>query len=205
MKKLLLSALLLTCMQAQAQTAEQTLKVKLDANPALKASFTQTVTDINGKQIQSGSGTLALSQPNRFYWHLTQPDESLIVADGKDVWIYNPFAEEVSVLGLRDAIAASPITLLVHRDKSTWAKFTIRAKGKCFDILPKAADTGIQQVEVCFDGNTLTRLSLDDTQGNNSVFELSNQQSLTNEDNTLFSFTPPEGVSVDDQRPHDGQ
>ncbi|MCL1072976.1 outer membrane lipoprotein chaperone LolA [Shewanella dokdonensis] len=205
MKKLLLSALLLTCMQVQAQTAEQALKSKLDANPALKASFSQTVTDINGKQIQSGSGTLALSQPNRFYWHLTQPDESLIVADGKDVWIYNPFAEEVSVLGLRDAIAASPITLLVHRDKSTWAKFSIRAVAKCFDIVPKAADTGVQQVEVCFDGNKLTQLSLNDTQGNNSVFVLSEQQPLAQEDKTLFSFTPPEGVSVDDQRPHDGQ
>ncbi|QUN04388.1 outer membrane lipoprotein chaperone LolA [Shewanella yunxiaonensis] len=205
MKILLLSALLLSCMQAYAQTPEQALKAKLDANPAIRADFSQTVTDINGKQIQSGTGTLALAQPNRFYWHLTAPDESLIVADGKDVWIYNPFAEEVSVLGLKDAIAASPITLLVHRDKSTWSKFTISEKDQCFNIIPKTADTGVQQVQVCFNGNKLASLSLDDTQGNKSHFALSAQLPLAKEDNEMFSFTPPDGVSVDDQRPHDGQ
>ena len=58
------------------------LKQKLEELNSLHAEFSQTVTDINGKVIQQGSGTFALSVPNQFYWHLTSPDESLIVADG---------------------------------------------------------------------------------------------------------------------------
>ncbi|MFQ6370947.1 outer membrane lipoprotein chaperone LolA [Shewanella sp. YIC-542] len=205
MKKLLGVLLLLGSLQVQAQSTEQQLQAKLDANGALKAEFAQLVTDINGKKIQSGSGMLALSQPNRFYWHLTQPDESLIVADGKDVWIYNPFAEEVSVLGFSDAIAASPITLLVQRDQATWSQYHITASGDCYTITPKQADSGVQQVEVCFSGNQLTSLSLDDTQGNKSLFTLAKQQPLTAADQGLFTFTPAQGVYVDDQRINHGQ
>ncbi|WP_252345700.1 outer membrane lipoprotein chaperone LolA, partial [Shewanella indica] len=177
------------------------LKAKLDAIAGLKADFQQQVTDINGKLIQQGTGELALAQPNQFYWHLQQPDESVIVADGKDVWIYNPFAEEVSVLALENAIAASPMTLLVRRDEASWARYNITLDKECFQIAPKTEEAGVQQVSVCFNDNTLTQLALKDTQGNLSQFNLSGQQPLTDSDKTLFKFEVPEGVSIDDQRP----
>ncbi|MBO2586682.1 outer membrane lipoprotein chaperone LolA [Shewanella algae] len=177
------------------------LREKLDAIAGLKADFQQQVTDINGKLIQQGSGELALAQPNQFYWHLQQPDESVIVADGKDVWIYNPFAEEVSVLALENAIAASPMTLLVRRDEASWARYHIILDKECFQIAPKTEEAGVQQVSVCFNDNTLTRLALKDTQGNFSQFNLSEQQPLTDSDKRLFQFEVPEGVSIDDQRP----
>ncbi len=167
----------------------------------MKADFQQQVTDINGKLIQQGSGELALAQPNQFYWHLQQPDESVIVADGKDVWIYNPFAEEVSVLALENAIAASPMTLLVRRDEASWARYNITLDKECFEIAPKTEEAGVQQVSVCFNDNTLTQLALKDTQGNLSQFKLSGQKPLTDSDKTLFQFEVPEGVSIDDQRP----
>ncbi|MCE9678487.1 outer membrane lipoprotein chaperone LolA [Shewanella sp. AS1] len=176
------------------------LKQKLAQLDNLKANFSQTVTDINGKTIQQGGGTFALAVPNQFYWHLTQPDESLIVADGSDVWIYNPFAEEVSVMDFNQAIEASPIALLVHRDEQTWDRYQVSAKGDCYQILPKADDTGVTQVEVCFKGQTLTKMQLDDQQGNTSQFILSGQQSLTSKDKQLFQFIVPEGVDIDDQR-----
>ncbi|MEL4398920.1 outer membrane lipoprotein chaperone LolA [Shewanella algae] len=177
------------------------LREKLDAIAGLKADFQQQVTDINGKLIQQGSGELALAQPNRFYWYLQQPDESVIVADGKDVWIYNPFAEEVSVLALENAIAASPMTLLVRRDEASWARYNITLDKECFQIAPKTEEAGVQQVSVCFNDDTLTQLALKDSQGNLSQFKLSGQKSLTDSDKTLFQFKVPEGVSIDDQRP----
>ncbi|KFZ37222.1 membrane protein [Shewanella mangrovi] len=175
------------------------LQAKLDANPAFQAKFQQTVTDANHKVIQSGSGVLALAQPNHFYWHLTQPDESLIVADGKDVWIYNPFAEEASVLTLDQAIATSPMTLLVHRDAASWQQFDISEQDSCFTIAPKTADSGVQQVSVCFNGNQLSEISLNDNQSNISRFSLSEQKPISADD-VIFQFTAPDGVSIDDQR-----
>lgn len=176
------------------------LKQKLVDLDSLKADFSQSVTDINGKLIQQGTGRFALAVPNQFYWHLTAPDESLIVADGTDVWIYNPFAEEVSVLDLNQAIDASPIALLVHRDENTWQQYTVTLSNDCFDISPKDLDSGVAKVEVCFAADNLTSMKLEDRQGNISQFQLSKQQKLTESDRNLFKFAVPEGVDIDDQR-----
>ncbi|MCG9722063.1 outer membrane lipoprotein chaperone LolA [Shewanella sp. Isolate7] len=166
----------------------------------LKANFSQQVTDVNNKVIQQGSGTFALAVPNQFYWHLTQPDESLIVADGRDVWIYNPFAEEVSVLDFNQAIDASPIALLVHRDEVTWQDYRVERQDDCYQIAPKAVDASVTGVEVCFKEKQLEVMKLTDQQGNLSVFNLSAQAPLAEDDAKLFQFTVPEGVDIDDQR-----
>ena len=176
------------------------LKAKLAEISTLKANFTQTVTDINNKEIQKGSGVFALAYPNQFYWHLTEPDESLIVADGRDVWIYNPFAEEVSVMDLNQAINASPIALLVHRDEETWSKYTVTNEEGCFSISPKSIDAGVESVDVCFEGNTLTQMVLQDQQGNVSQFMLSDQTAISDDELSMFKFTVPDDVDIDDQR-----
>ena len=190
---------LLTHFSAQADASEQ-LKVKLAEIDNLKANFSQTVTDINDKVIQTGEGVFALAQPNQFYWHLTAPDESLIVADGTDVWIYNPFNEEVSVMDVNQAISASPIALLVHDDAKTWAQYQVTNTEQCFAISPIDKDAGVSEVEVCFNDTTLTQMVLKDQQGNTSNFLLSEQTTLDKSENNLFKFVVPEDVDIDDQR-----
>lgn len=197
----LVSVLLFSSIAANADDSAA-LKNKLAKINNVKADFSQTVTDLNQKVIQTGKGVLALAFPNRFYWHLTEPDESLIVADGSDVWVYNPFAEEVTVMDVGQAIKASPIALLVHRDAKTWAQYQVKQEGDCFRIKPLNIDSAMSAVEVCFKGEALTEMVLDDKQGNVSQFRLSNQQPLSKSESSLFTFMLPEGVDVDDQRLH---
>ncbi|MGS0682865.1 outer membrane lipoprotein chaperone LolA [Shewanella sp. 125m-7] len=194
-----LSLPLFTHLPALADSSDE-LKIKLNEISSLKADFSQTVTDINDKVIQTGEGVFALSHPNQFYWHLTAPDESLIVADGTDVWIYNPFAEEVSVMDLNQAINASPIALLVHSDEETWSHYNVNQTGDCFDISPKDKDSGVSEVQVCFDGNQLTKMVLKDQQGNISDFNLTNQSLIAANEQELFKFVVPDDVDIDDQR-----
>ena len=183
----------------------QALRSKLEQLDSLKANFTQEVTDINDKVIQSGSGIFALAYPNKFFWHLTEPDESLIVADGSDLWIYNPFAEEVTVMDFADAVEASPIALLVHRDESTWQQYHVSQvqpeSGKaCYLIKPKSLDTSVVTVTVCFNDSGISDFSLLDQQGNHSQFALSEQTNVSPEEKGLFEFVIPSDVDIDDQR-----
>ena len=141
-----------------------------------------------------------MAYPNQFYWHLTQPDESQIVADGKDLWIYNPFAEEVVIMDFAEAINASPIALLVHRDDATWSQYSVTKQQDCYEIKPKAIDSGILSVKVCFKNAQLANFNVADDKGNLSQFDLSNQQAITDKDKALFSFVLPDNVDVDDQR-----
>lgn len=176
------------------------LKDKLSSVVSLHSSFKQKVIDVNNKTIQQGEGIFALATPNKLYWHLTQPDESLIVTKGNDVWIYNPFAEEVTIMNLEQAIASSPMTLLIHRDAKTWANYDVKKQGNCFDITPKSADANVSKVESCFHNNELSKFVIHDSQGNTSTFDLSKQRTLSESESSLFDFTPPEGVDIDDQR-----
>lgn len=178
----------------------QLLRDTLVSTASLKADFKQTVTDVNQKVIQTGSGVFALAHPNQFYWHLTAPDESQIVADGKDLWIYNPFAEEVVIMDFAEAINASPIALLVHRDDATWSQYSVTKKQDCYGIKPKAIDAGIVTVNVCFKDSQLAKFNVLDDKGNLSQFDLSNQQAISTDDKSLFKFVLPENVDVDDQR-----
>lgn len=183
-----------------ADNAAAELRTNLNNIPTLKANFTQVVTDVNNREIQTAKGQLALTTPNKLYWHLTSPDESLIVADGKDVWLYNPFAEEVTAMDMKNVISASPIALLVHRDENTWQDYQVTKSGDCYNIKPKAIDSQVIGVKVCFAHNTLTSLNIEDSQGNLSQFTLNDQQALTLDDKRLFTFKVPKGVDIDDQR-----
>lgn len=37
-----------------------------------------------------------MKRPNLFNWHMTSPDESVLVSDGQTLWFYNPFVEQVT-------------------------------------------------------------------------------------------------------------
>ncbi|WP_435805096.1 outer membrane lipoprotein chaperone LolA [Shewanella psychromarinicola] len=194
----------LSCFAAMADDATQ-LREKLSNIDSLHATFSQQVTDINNKPIQSGSGVFALAYPNQFYWHLTEPDDSLIVADGVNLWIYNPFAEEVTVMDVAQAVDASPMALLVHRDEATWAKYSVtkravNAKASCFDIQPKKLNSNVVAVSVCFEASQLVKFNLTDEQGNLSQFALTQQRTVKPDEASIFEFAVPDNVDIDDQR-----
>ncbi len=202
MKNLLCAVLLSPLLYSNAVLADDAKQLRdtLVKTESLKADFKQTVTDVNKKVIQSGAGVFALAHPNQFFWHLTSPDESQIVADGKDLWIYNPFAEEVVIMDFAKAIQASPIALLVHSDDATWSQYIVNKKQDCYEIKPKATDAAIATVNVCFNKSTLTQFNVLDDKGNLSQFDLSNQKAITAADKSLFKFVLPANVDVDDQR-----
>ena len=105
MKKLAITCALLSGMvvsQVWADAASD-LKSRLDKVSSFHASFTQKVTDGSGNAVQDGQGDLWVKRPNLFNWHMTQPDESVLVSDGKTLWFYNPFVEQATATWLKDA------------------------------------------------------------------------------------------------------
>ncbi len=85
MKKIAIACALLTSFVASSVWADAAsdLKSRLDKVSSFHASFTQKVTDGSGNAVQEGQGDLWVKRPNLFNWHMTQPDESILVSDGK--------------------------------------------------------------------------------------------------------------------------
>ncbi|MGB0895390.1 MAG: outer membrane lipoprotein chaperone LolA [Parashewanella sp.] len=190
---------MLPMLSLAASDAEK-LQKQLSQINSLHAAFEQKVVDVNNKVIQQGKGSFALSYPNKLYWHLTQPDESVIVANKNGVWVFNPFAEEVTILDVKQAIAQSPMTLLIHRDANTWSQYSVIANNDCYSISPLNTEAPKTSVSACFSHHKLTEFTIFDPQGNISKFTLSQQRSLNKAESKLFKFTVPDGVDIDDQR-----
>lgn len=177
---------------------------RLEGLTTLTANFEQQVVDFNGDLVQQLSGKMALARPNLLHWQTDAPDETLMVADGQNLWYFNPFIEQVTVYQQADAMAQSPLLLLLDGDSQAWANYQVKAEGLSFSLQPIDNTQSSQSLQLVFakEGATaeLQRIILDDGQGQVSTIELKQVQLNQGVAQSLFQFSVPAGVDVDDQR-----
>lgn len=180
--------------------ASNDLQQRLDKVNCFHASFMQKVTDETGALIQEGEGELWVQRPNLFNWHMASPDESVIVSDGKTLWFYNPFVEQVTASSLNDAISDTPFMLIARNQSSDWQQYNIKQLGDDFTLNPKTETSNLKQftINVSSDGN-IHQFSAIEQDGQRSAFTLTSQHNGSVSAD-IFTFTPPKGVTVDDQR-----
>ena len=181
------------------EDAQTQLQRYLNTMQQFQAQFDQQVVDEQGDVIQESSGRMALARPNQFHWQVTEPDEELMVADGNALWLYNPFLEQVTIMDFQKALQQSPFMLLMSDDAAAWDQYTISQISNGFSIKPNVPQL-IAEIRIERNGNAISRLILLDSQGKTSVFTLSQFDANSTLPNTLFHFTVPQGVEIDDQR-----
>lgn len=169
------------------------------------ADFNQQVLDSDGNELQNASGTLAVQKPNLVHWNTAEPDESLIVSDGKTLWYYNPFIEQVSAYLLEKAIMNTPILLLTSNDPELWQHYSVSSMNED-NYLIHANDNNsqVKTLELRFKDsglkNELESFTILDATGQLSIFKLAQLDQNNVPQNSLFEFTTPDGVELDDQR-----
>jgi outer membrane lipoprotein carrier protein len=200
-KQLLMGTVLLMASSQVWADAASDLKQKLAGVSLFSAKFAQTVYDSKGKELQRASGDLLVQRPNRFNWHTTSPDESLIVADGQDVWIYDPFVEQVTVLKLKDAVLNTPFILIAGNDDKFWKNYDVTQQGDVYIVTSRNKDELIASFRVTFDrANNISRFDVKEAQGQWSEFTLSSFNRKPVLKGNEFVFKIPKGVALDDQR-----
>ncbi|MBR7631309.1 MAG: outer membrane lipoprotein chaperone LolA [Aeromonas popoffii] len=200
-KQLLMGTVLLMASSQVWADAASDLKQKLAGVSLFSAKFAQTVYDSKGKELQKASGDLLVQRPNRFNWHTTSPDESLIVADGQDVWIYDPFVEQVTVLKLKDAVLNTPFILIAGNDDKFWKNYDVTQEGDVYIVTSRNKDELIASFRVTFDrANNISRFDVKEAQGQWSEFTLSSFNRKPVLKGNEFVFKIPKGVALDDQR-----
>lgn len=202
MKKLLAVSCLLTAFISGSVLADASsdLKSRLGKLNTFHASFTQTVTGDDGSNIQQGEGQLWVKRPNLFNWHMTTPDESILVSDGKTLWFYNPFVEQVTATWLKNATGNTPFVLITRNDSSDWAKYNVSQKGDDFNLTPKSATGNLKQFSITVTPTgTIKSFTAIEQDGQRSAYALKGEPNAAVDD-AKFKFTPPKGVTLDDQR-----
>ncbi|QHM70464.1 outer membrane lipoprotein chaperone LolA [Mixta intestinalis] len=202
MKKLVIACGLLSALTSAGALADASseLQQRLDKVSSFHASFSQKVTDASGANVQEGEGELWVKRPNLFNWHMTAPDESIIVSDGKTLWFYNPFVEQVSATWLNSATSNTPFMLIARNQRSDWQQYNVKQHGDTFELTPKSDAGNLKQFMVNVSSNgTINQFSAIEQDGQRSSYMLKSQQNgAVSADK--FTFTPPKGVTVDDQR-----
>ncbi|UQY45542.1 outer membrane lipoprotein chaperone LolA [Erwinia sp. PK3-005] len=202
MKKLVLACGLLSALTSASALADASseLQQRLDKVSSFHASFNQKVTDSSGSNVQEGEGELWVKRPNLFNWHMTAPDESVIISDGKTLWFYNPFVEQVSATWLNSATSNTPFMLIARNQRSDWQQYNVKQQGDNFELTPKTDAGNLKQFMINVSGNgTINQFSAIEQDGQRSSYVLKSQNNGPVSADK-FTFTPPKGVTVDDQR-----
>jgi len=182
---------------------KQQLILKIQHLSSFSAQFSQTVFDVEGNLLQENTGDLAVSKPNLLHWQVNKPNESLIVSDGKALWLYDPFIEQVSIYSANGAISNTPILLLANSDQALWQNYEVElVKENHYLIKSKDSNSQVKSLELAFDRHEkLNEFVILDATGQRSRVKLSDVLALTHVQQTeLFTFKTPAGVDIDDQR-----
>ncbi len=176
------------------------LNQRLQITNGFSAAFKQTVTAPDGEVVMEGEGKVEIARPSLFRWTTTKPDENVLVSDGKTLWYYSPFVQQVSIYWQEQATEQTPFVLLTRNRASDWDNYKVEQQGDVFTLTPTAADSnqGQFKIEIGAQG-AVKGFGVLEQDGQKSQFTF-DQVSLKAPSKDRFTFTVPEGVEVDDQR-----
>ncbi|MGI2780479.1 outer membrane lipoprotein chaperone LolA [Vibrio alginolyticus] len=185
---------------AHAASPKDELNKRLSMNDGFSADFSQQVISPEGETVMEGEGTVEIARPSLFRWSTTFPDENLLVSDGKTLWYYSPFIEQVSIYWQEQATEQTPFVLLTRNRASDWNNYKISQKGDQFTLIPTAVDSTQGQFQINIDAKGVVKgFNVVEQDGQKGLFTFNNVK-LGKPKADRFTFTIPKGVEVDDQR-----
>ena len=180
--------------------AKARLEAFVEGTKGLKAQFTQTVIDKNGRKTQEATGNLFFSRPGKFRWVYQKPYSQLIVGDGKRLWIHDEDLDQVTVRKLDQALGDSPAALLAG-DNDIAKLFNLKETGAkdgldWIEATPKSKEGSFEKVRMGFKGEDIQAMELKDNFGQTTLLRFTNLERNPALGASLFRFTPPKGADI---------
>ncbi|MBF4433343.1 outer membrane lipoprotein chaperone LolA [Vibrio anguillarum] len=198
--KRVLALLLCSFSVAVLAAPKEELSQRLALNAGFSATFAQQVISPEGDIVMEGQGKVDIVRPSLFRWQTTAPDENLLVSDGKTLWYYSPFIEQVSIYNQEQATEQTPFVLLTRDRASDWDHYKVAQNGDDFTLTPTAVDSNQGPFQIAIDEKGIVKgFNVIEQDGQKSLFTFSDVQ-LTPAAKARFTFQIPQGVEVDDQR-----
>jgi len=199
LKRSLVVFLWVVASAAQAASIERLRSFVHDTQTA-RASFTQVVTDRNGRTKQEASGEFAISRPGKFRWSVTQPYQQLLVGDGERVWIYDPDLNQVVKRRADQALGTTPAALLAGKEEVErafdWQDLPAADGLEWLGARPKDKESSFTEIRLGFDASGLAALDIYDNFGQRTRVKLASLERNPKLSPDLFKFTPPKGADV---------
>lgn len=201
MRILILMATLLAAQPLFAADAAARLAGLLGGQRSMQADFEQTVIASSGAVTDTARGTMQVARPQLFRWSVREPFEQLIVADGKQVWVYDPDLMQAVVRPLDRQLADTPALLFGGDAARIGERFVVKvaeesATGVRFDLAPRADNALFESLRVTFVEGRLREMILLDGLGQRTRIRFENVSLNAAIPAERFRFTPPPGTDV---------
>ena len=196
---ILAAALLLAANAADAGARDQLNAFTKDLK-GLDGQFSQQVFDPRGKQKEASTGRVAVSAPRLFRWEYARPYPQLIVADGKNVWVYDPDLQQVSKRPQGTEEANSPLAILLDPAKLD-RDFNVKDVGasggiEWLQLTPKQADAPFKTAKLGFGKAGLAEMEYVDALGQRTKISFSGWKRNPSFAKGTFVYVPAKGVDV---------
>jgi outer membrane lipoprotein carrier protein len=171
----------------------------------LQAGFVQTTRAAGRATPVTSRGTVVMAVPGRMRWSYEEPEPSLLVSDGKTLWIYDPVFGEAQRLPVGDGgyLSGAAIQFLLG-EGDLFREFQVSALS-CEPaavelLLVPREPASYEKLQILVDPVTgdVSRTHVVDLLGNSTRVEFRDLQLNRRPPASTFRFDPPEGVSVVD-------
>lgn len=196
----ILAWLLLAVSPLQANEIEDRLNKALSSLDSLQADFKQTVLDDTQQVVQQSMGQVTIQRPGKFTWIYKEPYEQRIIADGRELWIYDVDLDQVTVKPMQSGLATAPIMLLMQQ-QPVENEFDVAEIGQrkylyWVELTPKNADMEFSMVYLGLEGDIVKAMELRDRFGQSTQIVFDNLRTGVVFKPDAFVFNPPPGVDV---------
>lgn len=165
----------------------------------VRATFQQDSLDADGRLLESSNGSLALHAPRQFRWAYEAPFAQLIVADGLNVWIYDPDLEQVTVRAQSLEEAQSPLTVLTdlaQLDRDFVVGESNSGGVPTLVLKAKAKEPAFKEVQIRFGESAPSEMLMVDLLGNQTSWRFDHWERNPKLADSEFAFTPADDIEV---------
>ena len=184
---------------AQSAGAREQLERFSSGMNTLHAQFEQQVITSDGEVQDGSAGEVWLQRPKLFRWEYGGEFPELVVADGKNIWIYDEVLEQVTVRNQSQAVN-SPLSLLTDLGQLD-EQFEVREAGAMDDMFllelrSRNAESEFDRILIGLSENSLKLMVMEDAFGLRTELKFGQVEKNPGVDPGLFTFTPPESADV---------
>lgn len=195
--------MLLVAFSASVQAVAPEVEKALDSMTTYEAEFTQVVKESQGFREEKSSGKVWVQRPGKFNWRYDKgPQKMDIVADGVNLWIYQPALAQVMVYALSEIDKDLPISWLASSQpiakRYNTRKLEDRGDGLAwFDLQNKKGGTQeIAFIELALQGDVMKEVVITGSDGKETRVSFKGAKRNVPMNATQFEYRPAPNIDI---------
>jgi len=193
----------MTCV-VQLSQAENTgvmqLKNFMQKSANFSASFSQSLFDDRGSELQYSAGRFSLQKPGKFSWDYEEPYHQVIMSDGKVIWMYDSELEQVTIKPVDSALSKTSMVLLFNKtnidNDFNIVTLDVIDGVSWLELTTKQSDSEFSNILIGMKNNLIDSLKMIDGFGQTTVIKFTNSKTAVKFKSNRFKFVIPKNADV---------